>query len=183
MAFKIDMDDLKARAKARASGQQTAQPEPWLMAKPANVAKTANETPEVLAKLAGLATLATLAISQQPREGVTTSPSPVPQPTESDTRKVQAVVEKAGRYAIRVEHFSRLGLPAGEAEALAERLALRDRDFDHRTACAECVCLKGRPGAWRCTNWQRAGIGAPAVPGVFVAQMLQLCPGFKRANC
>ena len=71
MAFKIDMDDLKARAKARASGQQTAQPEPWLMAKPANVAKTANETPEVLAKLAGLATLA---ISQQPREGVTTSP-------------------------------------------------------------------------------------------------------------
>lgn len=177
MAFKIDMDDLKARAKARASGQKTAQPEPWLMAKTANVAKTANETPEVLAKLAGLATLA---ISQQPREGVTTSPSPAPQPTESDTRKVQAVVEKAGRYAIRVEHFSRLGLPAGEAEALAERLALRDRDFDNRTACAECACLTGRPGAWRCTNWQRAGIGAPAVPGVFVLTMLQHCPGFKR---
>lgn len=175
MAFKIDMEDLKARAKARASSQKTAQPEPWLMAKPANVAKTANETPEALAKLAGLATLA---ISQQLGEGVTTSPSPVLQPTESDTIKVQAVVEKAGRYAMRVHRFASLGIT--NPEALADKLALRDRDFDHRTACAECQNLHGRPGAWRCGNWQRAGIGAPAVPGAFVLTMLQHCPGFKR---
>lgn len=175
MAFKIDMDDLKARAKARASGQKTAQPEPWLMAKPANVAKTANETPEVLAKLAGLATLA---ISQQPREGVTTSPSPVQQPTESDTRKVRAVVEKAGRYAIRVERFASLGI--ANPEALAEKLALRDRDFDNRTACAECANLHGRPGGWRCGNYRRADVGGPAIPSAFVAEMLQHCPGFKR---
>lgn len=181
MAFKIDMDDLKARAKARASGQQTAQPEPWLMAKPANVAKTANETPEVLAKLAGLATLATLAISQQPREGVTTSPSPVQQPTESDTRKVRAVVEKAGRYAIRVERFASLGI--ANPEALAERLALRDRDIgDRRSSCAECQHLRGTPGAWRCGNYRRADVGGPAIPSAFVAEMLQNCRGFRAAS-
>ncbi len=106
-------------------------------------------------------------------------PAATPAPTTADTRKVGEVIQKATRHVLRVERFVWLGLPTGEAESLAERLALRDRDFDHRTACAECACLKGRPGAWRCTNWQRAGIGAPAVPGAFVAEMLQHCRGFK----
>ena len=201
MAFKIDMDDLKARAKARASSQKTAHPEQWLTAKAANVAKTANDTPEVLAKLA---TLAGLAISQQPKEGgegpdslaklatlaglaISHAPEavakPPAEPTQADAAKVAAVVNKGTRYALRVERFARLGLSGGDAEALAQRLAWRDQDMDHRTACAECQNLHGRPGAWRCGNWQRAGIGAPAVPGAFVLTMLQHCPGFKRANC
>lgn len=102
-----------------------------------------------------------------------------PAVTPKDTRKVGEVIQKATRHVLRVERFARLGLPTGEAEALAERLALRDRDFDHRTACAECACLTGRPGAWRCTNYRTAGVGAPSLPGVFVAQMLQHCRGFK----
>ena len=118
----------------------------------------------------------------QKKEGEAETPAATPTPTPKDTRKVGEVIQKATRHVLRVERFARLGLPTGEAEALAERLALRDRDFDHRTACAECACLKGRPGAWRCTNWQRAGIGAPAVPGAFVAEMLQHCPGFRAAS-
>lgn len=116
----------------------------------------------------------------QEKEREAETPAATPAPTPKDTRKVGEVIQKATRHVLRVERFSRLGLPAAEAEALADRLTLRDRDFDHRHACAECACLKGRPGAWRCTNWQRAGIGAPAVPGVFVLTMLQHCPGFKR---
>ncbi len=106
-------------------------------------------------------------------------PAATPAPTTADTRKVGEVIQKATRHVLRVERFVWLGLPTGEAEALAERLALRDRDFDNRTACAECANLTGRPGAWRCTNYRTAGVGAPSLPGVFVAQMLQHCRGFK----
>lgn len=116
----------------------------------------------------------------QKKEGEAGAPAASQEPTLDDTRKVGEVIQKATRHVVRVGRFVRLGLPAAEAEALADRLALRDRDFDRRTACAECQNLHGRPGAWRCGNWQRAGIGAPAVPGVFVLTMLQHCPGFKR---
>lgn len=115
----------------------------------------------------------------QKKEGEAETPAATPTPTPKDTRKVGEVIQKATRHVLRVERFVWLGLPTGEAEALAERLALRDRDFDHRTACAECACLTGRPGAWRCTNYRTAGVGAPSLPGVFVAQMLQHCRGFK----
>ena len=100
-------------------------------------------------------------------------------PTQADAAKVAAVVEKAGRFKMRVDRFVRIGLSGGDAEELAQRLAWRDQDFDRRTACAECQHLHGRPGAWRCGNWQRADVGGPAIPSVFVAQMLQHCPGFK----
>ena len=103
-------------------------------------------------------------------------------PTPEDARKVGEVLKKATRHVLRVERFSRLGLPAAEAEALAERLALRDRDFDHRTACAECANLHGRPGGWRCGNWRQADVGGPAIPAVFVAEMLQHCRGFRAAS-
>lgn len=108
-------------------------------------------------------------------------PPPLPEPTKEDAGKVAAVVQKASRYALRVERFAGLGLAYDDAEALAQRLAWRDQDFDHRTACAECQHLHGRHGAWRCGNWQRADVGGPAIPGAFVADMLQHCPGYRAA--
>lgn len=96
-----------------------------------------------------------------------------------DSSKVAAVVNKGTRYAARVDRFMKIGLSGGDAEELAQRLAWRDQDFDSRTSCAECQHLNGRPGAWRCGNWQRADVGGPAIPSVFVAQMLQHCRGFK----
>lgn len=109
--------------------------------------------------------------------------TPPAEPTQADAGKVAAVVQKASRYAMRVERFARLGLPAGEAEALAERLALRDRDIgDRRSSCAECQHLHGRPGAWRCGNYRRADVGGPAIPSAFVVEMLQNCRGFRAAS-
>lgn len=107
-------------------------------------------------------------------------PAATPAPTTADTRKVGEVLKKATRHVLRVERFARLGLPAGEAESLADRLALRDRDIgDRRSSCAECQHLRGTPGAWRCGNYRRADVGGPAIPSAFVAEMLQHCRGFK----
>lgn len=108
---------------------------------------------------------------------------PPPMPTEADTGKVKAVIQKATRHVLRVERFVSLGLGFEDAEELAKRLAWRDSDMDARTACAECAHLHGRPGAWRCGNYRSAGVGAPAHPGVFVADALQHCPGFKHSRC
>lgn len=118
----------------------------------------------------------------QEKEREAETPAATPTPTPKDTRKVGEVIQKATRHVLRVERFSRLGLPVAEAEALAERLTLRDRDFDHRTACAECANLHGRPGGWRCGNWRQADVGGPAIPAVFVAEMLQHCRGFRAAS-
>lgn len=119
----------------------------------------------------------------QEKEGEAETPAAIPVPTPEDSRKVAAVVQKASRHVLRVERFMSLGLVNDDAQELAQRLAWRDQDLDHRTACAECQHLHGRPGAWRCGNYRNAGVGGPALPGVFVAQMLQHCPGVKHARC
>ena len=75
--------------------------------------------------------------------------------------------------AQRCEHFERLGLPDREADRLADKLLLRDRDLDDRRVCLECQHLRGRPGAWRCH--------APGgMPSPLVAT-LQRCPSWGAA--
>lgn len=109
-------------------------------------------------------------------------PPPPPEPTQADAAKVGEVVQKASRYALRMDGFTSIGLAYDDAEELAKRLAWRDQDLDHRVSCAECQHLHGRPGAWRCGNYRRADVGGPAIPSAFVEEMLQNCRGFRAAS-
>lgn len=77
-------------------------------------------------------------------------------------------------YAKRVQQFTRCGISADAADAMADRLVIRDRDQDDRRACLECAAH--RPG--RCGNYRAARLGANEV-GREMAAMLQRCPGFQ----
>lgn len=88
----------------------------------------------------------------------------------------------AQAFATRVERFTRIGLVEADAEELAKRLTHRDADpFEHRTLCAECTALVGRPGRWKCNNYRRAALNSADLPSAFVVQMLQHCPGHMPA--
>lgn len=82
--------------------------------------------------------------------------------------------EEIDRTVTRVRLFVRRGIRADDAEHLAERLLLRDRELDDRHLCAEC--LHCRPG--RCGNYKAAGLQSPDV-GRDQAAVLQRCPGFE----
>ena len=64
------------------------------------------------------------------------------------------------------------GLSDGDADDLAERLTLRDRDGDTRHLCIECANFRGR----RCRQAERAGVGGPEVGAL--ALILQNCSAF-----
>lgn len=70
----------------------------------------------------------------------------------------------------------RWGWPEAEADDLAERLTLRDREGDDRVSCADCRHYR----RGRCGNHAQAGIGRPEV-GRELAGMLQRCRGFDAA--
>ena len=78
------------------------------------------------------------------------------------------------QFAKRAQQFTRCGIKAEEAEALADRLVMRDRGQDDRRTCRECATY--RPG--RCSNRRRAGLQAPDV-GRDLATLLQRCLGFQ----
>ncbi len=78
-----------------------------------------------------------------------------------------------GRFTARVARFTDNALPLVEAEALADRLVIRDRDGDDRRMCLECAHLSGR----RCGAWQRAAIGGPVLPTSLLA-LPQRCGAF-----
>lgn len=87
----------------------------------------------------------------------------------------------AGIQAQRLGRFAALCLLPQVAQDLAQRLDHRDADLDHRTLCAECTALVGRPGRWKCNNYRRAALNSPDLPGAFVTSMLQACPGHMPA--
>ena len=89
-------------------------------------------------------------------------------------------------FMVRLRNFTDKGLPTNDAEALADKLVLRDRDQDGRRVCLECKHLGGRvAGSWRCGNWQAAGIAIlrrdTQLPADLVLQ-LQRCDGFTTAT-
>lgn len=86
-------------------------------------------------------------------------------------REIETMVE-------RTSFFNRRGLPALEAELLADRLVTRDRDGDDRRLCVECLNMSGRSGAFRCAQWELAGLGQAGIPAGLAVQ-LQRCDGFK----
>lgn len=73
-----------------------------------------------------------------------------------------------GTFAERSNRAMRLGLSPLDAEYIAERLTLRDRDTDDRMLCVECA--RATPGP-RCAARQ-----------AFLADQLKRCPLFKLAS-
>ncbi len=85
-------------------------------------------------------------------------------------------------FTARLARFTDKGLSLIDAESLADKLVIRDREGDDRRVCVECAHL--RHGG-RCGNWQEAGIAIRArdnqLPGDFTA-MLQRCGGFAEGT-
>ena len=88
-------------------------------------------------------------------------------------------------FTARLALFTEKGLMLDDAEALADRLVIRDREKGDRRLCIECLHLAGHGAAsWRCDNWQSAGVairaGDARVAGDLVCQP-QRCDGFSSA--
>jgi hypothetical protein len=84
------------------------------------------------------------------------------------------------KFKYRLEIFQAKGLDELNAEALADKLVLRDRGRDDRNVCYECRYMKGI-SSLRCENWRLAGIAmksSDAFLGKDFAMMLQRCHGF-----
>lgn len=77
----------------------------------------------------------------------------------------------------RLATFARIGLPVDQAEKLADKLLIRDREGDDRHACLECGHLSGR---WRCAAFRQRGATAPGLPADYV-QMLTRCNAWRAA--
>ncbi len=73
-----------------------------------------------------------------------------------------------------------MGCGTDDAEHLAERMNLRDRQHDDRRLCLECAYLQGW-SRWRCGNWQTANVAENGLSRDFVF-ILQRCGGFKAAR-
>jgi hypothetical protein len=92
-------------------------------------------------------------------------------------------------FETRFHLFGARGLDLKQAEAMADRLALRDREGDERRLCFECVHLQAQPAnhwrSWpelRCGNWNASGLCVSvrdAGLSESFAHQLQRCPGFK----
>ncbi len=91
-----------------------------------------------------------------------------------DLATVARTPDDLARFTARRDRLVRWGWAEADAERMAERLALRDREQDDRVSCTDCRHY--RPG--RCGNHRRAGLGTSDV-GRDLATLLQRCPGFK----
>ena len=85
-------------------------------------------------------------------------------------------------FAVRLQKFTAMGLARNDGDALADKLALRDRESDDRRVCLECTYFAGHgAGSWRCGNWQAADVAIRSrdaqLPADLVVQ-LQRCDGF-----
>ena len=78
------------------------------------------------------------------------------------------------RFLDRRTRLIRWGWPEADAEKLAERLVIRDRERDERVSCTDCRHY--RPG--RCGNHRQAGLHGSEV-GRDLAGLLQRCTGFN----
>jgi hypothetical protein len=76
----------------------------------------------------------------------------------------------------RLERFTDKGMGLNEAERLAAKLVMRDREADDRRLCLECSHLAGA-GRWSCGNAARAGVSAQGLARELVT-MPQRCQGF-----
>jgi len=87
-----------------------------------------------------------------------------------------ASAEELERMAARVARGEALRLPAREADALADRLHLRDREGDDRHLCIECQRVRADANGWRC------GALRGPIPTDWVMIQLQRCDKFEGAK-
>ena len=119
-----------------------------------------------------------LSVLAVPAEGIANDFPMAPQVAEPaslspDLSTVAWTDDDIARFNARRARLMRWGWPETDAEAMAERLVIRDRIGDDRVSCAECQHC--RPG--RCGNHNRAGLHGAELGRDLVA-MLQRCPGF-----
>ena len=128
-----------------------------------------------------VATVATVAVAKAPNRAAN-APAP-----DSDRWcwPVSAAMNtgEIDTFTARLTLFTDKGLKLDDAETLADKLVIRDREKDDRRLCLECLHLAGYGAAsWRCGNWQAAGVAIRArdaqLAGDLVCQ-LQRCEGFS----
>ncbi len=83
-------------------------------------------------------------------------------------------------FTARLARFTEKGVSLGDAEPLADRLVIRDREADDRRLCLECSHLQGY-ARWRCGNWQAASVARQGLARDLVL-ILQRCSGFRPAT-
>lgn len=86
--------------------------------------------------------------------------------------------EEIDTFMARLSQFTDKGLILDEAERLADKLVIRDRDSDDRRLCLECPHLQGRV-RWRCGNWKAADVARDGLAPDLV-KTLQRCGGYPR---
>lgn len=74
--------------------------------------------------------------------------------------------------------FTDRGLAMDEAQAMAERLELRDSQMDERRLCLECLHLSGTVTARRCSKWRMLGY-SDSVMCLDLVPLLQRCAAFN----
>lgn len=88
--------------------------------------------------------------------------------------------QEIGIFTERLAKFTDKGLSLDEAERLADKLVIRDREEDDRRLCLECTHLQGRV-RWRCGNWEAADVARDGLAPDLV-KMLQRCSGYPHAT-
>ena len=83
-------------------------------------------------------------------------------------------------FTARLARFTDKGVSYDDAERLADKLVIRDREGDDRRLCLECTHLQGY-GRWHCGNWQAAEVAQQGLARDLVL-MLQRYGGFKTAH-
>jgi hypothetical protein len=84
-------------------------------------------------------------------------------------------------FTARLARFNDKGMSLNDAEALADKLVMRDRDDDDRRLCLECAHLQGM-GRWGCGNWKQSAICTRPTDAGLAHELVatpQHCPGFK----
>lgn len=77
----------------------------------------------------------------------------------------------------RLALFTDRGMGLADAQALVDRLALRDQQHDERRLCLECAHMAGTVNARRCGQWRMTRSKGPPMPADLV-DILQRCRGF-----
>ena len=104
------------------------------------------------------------------------SPAPATAPGRWSWPLTQAMnTREVDTFGARLARFTEKGLSYVDAELLADKLVIRDRDIDDRRSCLECVHLQGTR---RCSNWHAAGVVREGLAYSLVT-MLQRCGGYQ----
>ena len=83
-------------------------------------------------------------------------------------------------FTARLQRFTDKGVSYDDAERLADKLVIRDRESDDRRLCLECAHLQGAV-RWRCGYWQTADVARDGLARELVL-MLQRCGGFRTTH-